>query len=217
MYAFWAELLDFRTELLGEELTQAMEEHWGKTLRERQGDFLTVLENKENTSENDHPLRVDSGESEEMFSSTSSSTNGSEAQDFASAMKTPRPPTSGGLLRFPSRRWTRTPDDHPSPSLYSLAETKTSVPVPPTSTRPPSMFERALGSFLTEDTTIDESVPSDLAVEATPQSIATATATATIRRKWGSQTILTASLPGMISPAVRNLAPEMQRKPTTVV
>ena len=205
VYAFWADLLDFRTELLGEELTRAVEDHWEKTLREKETPFFANQDDKENV---------------QTSPSLSPSTNTSEARDCATELKTPRYPTSAGLLRHPSKRWhsSSSPDHKASPSLYSLADSKTVLSTAPSVARPPSMFERALGPMVSEESFAEEGLPSDSTVQATPGSIAYGGANnnTLIRRKWGSQNPLQAmNRPGLMSPPVRVLAPSLQQKPVS--
>lgn len=68
VYGFWAELLDFRVELLGHDVVDAMEEQWGVDLEK----------------ENDRPTRLPL--IRDTSSSTRSSSNNEEAQDTFSAV-----------------------------------------------------------------------------------------------------------------------------------
>eukprot|EP00977_Amphora_coffeiformis_P008293 scaffold1878_cov170-Amphora_coffeaeformis.AAC.6 len=217
-YNYWAELLDFRTELLGEELTQAMEEHWERNLHERQkSSFFDRLEDKENDEKEGQVSKGAESQSD------ISDANNSEVRDGTTELKTPRPTLSKGLTRRLTGLWKSTPDHAPSPSLYSMSDTKTLVSMAPSVTRPKSMFERALGPLPGEDSVEEDGFPTDSTVQATPASTVYGGASnnTLVRRKWGSQTVQqqqqqpSSSRIGLMSPPVRVLEPvQQQPKPS---
>jgi hypothetical protein len=211
VYSFWADLLDFRTELLGEELTQAIEDHWETMFRQKnQARFGHEGE------EGKHEVDLEAGAGcaravQEGLSPSviSSHTANSEAADVATDLKMPH----FGITRFLSSRWSETPANlSTAPSLYGIADSRTFFSSSSaTVSRPPSMFERALGPIPNEEETTEEERPSDCTTQSTPISTAVPNAcnTSLVRRKWGSQSIrsngtpsIAAASPGHVLKAV---------------
>jgi hypothetical protein len=220
VYSYWADLLDFRTELLGQEMTQAVEDHWEMSMREKKtkGGFGT--DDKENDIEggNSSVATCAKKHGEETSPSASSSMDESEARDFATAMRTPRPPLSSRLSHLVSKRWLSTPEQTAaSPSMYSFSDSTSRFSAAPSTVRQPSMFERALGPLASEELADTELTDMNTTVAATPGSIAVSTVTnphTVVRRKWGNQATQQAlQRSSMMSPPVHSLTPAVRRRP----
>ena len=205
VYAFWADLLDFRVELLGEDLTQAIEEHWKKTLRAKTG-YALEDEVQDHKKDLESGTRLLQSQDEAGSPSDSYSIDDSEAKDTVTELKVP----NFGLSRFLSSRRAETPAHSEAPSLYTVADRRTFFSTTSNKSRPLSMFERALGPVPVEELYVEDAVPSDGNFQATPRN-ATVTAgsnTSLVRRKWGSQVVRSATKPAIIaSSPTRPLTP----------
>jgi hypothetical protein len=233
VYAFWAELLDFRPEFLGQEAVDAMEENWKHlNLNLRHTPSWTDETNSEPCS---------SG------SSSSSSPDVDEAKDTVNEMFTPpdtgvrqrRCNTAGTPSTFgtPSCWWgSGSLRAAPSPGLYSVVVgggggggTVGGETVSTSTTHRQSIFERAIMGTPTSATTpmgdstsLNYSFVSartlDSSFRGQQQQSSTPATLTTQRRRWGNQVGPTPAS-NVFSPPVRSLRREssIRHRPTTTV
>ena len=215
VYGFWAELLDFRVELLGQEVVDAMEENWRVGGTSSSGSLMLPGVSASN-------------------SVTESDSTISEEGDDVFVTGTP-PPTTGVRRRRNTEDAAATPLTTPlmaraqvssrrslvSPGIYSVKsgcnDSYHSAAVVTTTARKQSMFERAIESPTTTTTSATETsktVPSTTVstIDSKPTTMTTPATTA-YRRRWGNQVQRTSQ--SMMSPPVKSLTRQRSNQQMT--